>query len=69
MPRLTSNVVMKSATPAVPTLRGGTETILLVEDDPALRVAVRKALSQLGYRMCEPKDKLLPRGSVSTNPY
>jgi CheY-like chemotaxis protein len=34
-------------------MRGGHETILLAEDDPALRVAVRKALSQLGYRILE----------------
>ena len=53
LPRLTGNVLMKSAPPALPALRGGNETILLVEDDPALRVAVRKALSQLGYRIIE----------------
>jgi PAS domain S-box-containing protein len=32
---------------------GGNETILLVEDDAFLRVSVRKALSQLGYRLLE----------------
>jgi two-component system cell cycle sensor histidine kinase/response regulator CckA len=32
---------------------GGTETILLVEDDAVLRVSVCKALSQLGYRLIE----------------
>ena len=31
----------------------GTETILLVEDDPSLRDAVRRALDQLGYRILE----------------
>ena len=33
--------------------KGGSETILLVEDDSAVRNAVRKALLQLGYRVLE----------------
>jgi DNA-binding NtrC family response regulator len=32
---------------------GGNETILLAEDDPSLRLSVRRTLSQLGYRMLE----------------
>jgi PAS domain S-box-containing protein len=52
LPRLTGNVVVKSL-PTLAAMRGGHETILLAEDDPALRVAVRKALSQLGYRILE----------------
>ena len=32
---------------------GGSETILLVEDDDALRGSVRRCLSQLGYRLLE----------------
>ena len=34
-------------------MRGGNETILLVEDDAFLRASVRKALLQLGYRVLE----------------
>lgn len=34
-------------------VRGGTETILLVEDEPALRVLVNRILSRLGYRILE----------------
>jgi CheY-like chemotaxis protein len=34
-------------------MRGGSETILLAEDDPAVRASVRKAVSQLGYRVLE----------------
>jgi DNA-binding NtrC family response regulator len=34
-------------------MRGGHETILLVEDDVALCASVRKILSQLGYRVIE----------------
>jgi two-component system, cell cycle sensor histidine kinase and response regulator CckA len=31
----------------------GDETILLVEDDPSLRLSVRRSLAQLGYRILE----------------
>ncbi len=53
LPRLARNGGQKSAQPALAEMRGGNETILLAEDDPALRVSVRKALSQLGYRILE----------------
>jgi two-component system cell cycle sensor histidine kinase/response regulator CckA len=52
LPRLAKNGSKSSqATPTA--MRGGNETILLVEDDPSLRASVRKALSQLGYRILE----------------
>jgi PAS domain S-box-containing protein len=53
LPRLAKNGGEKSAQPALTEMRGGNETILLAEDDPSLRVSVRKALSQLGYRILE----------------
>ena len=53
LPRLARSVVLKSAPPQPAAMRGGGETILLTEDDPALRSAVRQALSQLGYRILE----------------
>jgi len=34
-------------------LRGGTETILLAEDEPALRALVRSVLTRLGYHVIE----------------
>jgi two-component system cell cycle sensor histidine kinase/response regulator CckA len=34
-------------------LRGGTETILLVEDDSAVRLTTRRVLERFGYKVCE----------------
>jgi signal transduction histidine kinase/ActR/RegA family two-component response regulator len=53
VPRLAKNGGKKSPQPALAATSGGNETILLAEDDPSLRVSVRKALSQLGYRILE----------------
>jgi CheY-like chemotaxis protein len=39
-----------------PFLRGGDETILLVEDDISLRLSIRTVLSRLGYRILEAAD-------------
>jgi len=36
--------------------QGGTETILLVEDDPSVRTLVRDELRKLGYRVVEAKN-------------
>lgn len=43
------------ATPA-PARRGGDETVLVVEDDPALRGLVREVLESAGYRVLEAAD-------------
>ncbi|HEY3932235.1 MAG TPA: PAS domain S-box protein [Verrucomicrobiae bacterium] len=53
LPRLAKNAGQKSSQPALTTTSGGNETILLAEDDLSLRVSVRKALWQLGYRILE----------------
>jgi PAS domain S-box-containing protein len=53
LPRLAKNAGQKSSQPALTATSGGNETILLAEDDPSLRVSVRKTLSQLGYRILE----------------
>jgi PAS domain S-box-containing protein len=53
LPRLARNAGSKSSQPALADMRGGNETILLAEDEPAMRLSVRKALSQLGYRILE----------------
>ncbi|MBK7715442.1 MAG: PAS domain S-box protein [Gemmatimonadetes bacterium] len=39
--------------PAPPPIRGGHETILLVEDEPAVRAVSRTALEHYGYRVLE----------------
>jgi PAS domain S-box-containing protein len=49
LPRL-GNIVPRSSRTA-PVVQGGDETILLVEDDPALLVSAQKCLSQLGYHV------------------
>jgi len=43
----------KSAQKKLPPSRGGNETILLVEDDLALRVSLQKMLHKLGYNVLE----------------
>ena len=41
-----------------PAVHGGTETVLLVEDDPDLRQVARRALLRNGYRVIEAADGL-----------
>jgi PAS domain S-box-containing protein len=53
LPRLEKMSEQKPEQPVLTAMRGGSETILLVEDDPFLRASVRKALTQLGYRVIE----------------
>ena len=53
LPQLAPNENRKPARPVVAELNGGSETILLVEDEATLRTAVTKALSKLGYRILE----------------
>jgi two-component system, cell cycle sensor histidine kinase and response regulator CckA len=53
LPRLAKNAISKTSLPALAVVPGGHETILLVEDDPSLRLSIRTALTQLGYRILE----------------
>jgi PAS domain S-box-containing protein len=54
LPRLAKTAEAKLPQAAALKLAGGgSETILLVEDDPAVRVSVRRSLTQLGYRVIE----------------
>jgi signal transduction histidine kinase/ActR/RegA family two-component response regulator len=52
-PRLAGMIVDKLTHPVLKEVRGGCETILLAEDDPSLRLSIRTALSELGYRILE----------------
>ena len=51
LPRLAKLSQQQSKPPEFPTLCGGDETILVVEDDAFLGDAARKTLSQNGYRV------------------
>jgi PAS domain S-box-containing protein len=53
LPRLFKASGKKVNHVALDTMPGGTETILLVEDDPTLRANVRGVLARLGYRVLE----------------
>lgn len=52
LPRVEPSDLVVEAPPARK-LAGGTDTILLVEDDNGVRGMLREALSQAGYRVCE----------------
>jgi PAS domain S-box-containing protein len=41
------------STGRITALRGGTETVLVVEDDPVLRSVTRRTLQEVGYRVLE----------------
>ncbi len=53
LPRLAGMSRPEPEPPTLTSMRGGNETILLVEDDAFLRASMCKALSQLGYRVLE----------------
>jgi len=52
-PRLAGMTGQQPEQPALTALRGGSETILLVEDDAFLRASVRNTLTQFGYRVLD----------------
>jgi len=53
LPRLIKTADQTVRQEAAEPIRGGNETILLAEDDPALRTSLRIILSRLGYRVLE----------------
>jgi PAS domain S-box-containing protein len=53
LPRLAKNADLTSSPTALTIMPRGDETILLVEDDPSLRLSVRRSLAQLGYCILE----------------
>ncbi len=59
LPRLLQLADLKPVGTSPAAARGGSETILVVEDDPALRGVVITTLSQLGYRVLEAASGVL----------
>jgi two-component system, cell cycle sensor histidine kinase and response regulator CckA len=53
---LTSRPRASQHPPAASPLRGGNETVLLVEDEPAVRELTRALLGRLGYRVTDAAD-------------
>jgi len=53
LPRLNTPPRKEGAPSSISALPGGNETILLAEDEPALRALVRSVLTRLGYRVIE----------------
>ena len=53
LPRLAVTKVPEPANPNVAKVQGGTETILLVEDEAPLRMLAKKYLGRQGYRIIE----------------
>jgi hypothetical protein len=50
---------------ASPHLPGGSETVLLVEDEPPVRLLTRRVLQRAGYRVIEACDGVRPSSSRS----
>mgnify|MGYP001325954277 CR=1 FL=1 len=55
LPRV-EGIAEKQAAPVPPTALGGTETVLLVEDEESVRQLVRETLAAKGYRVMEAEN-------------
>jgi nitrogen-specific signal transduction histidine kinase len=53
LPAIPPSAMAAAAQTAAPMLHGGSETILLVEDDFSVRLVTRRMLESYGYKVCE----------------
>src|SRR5713226_5186 len=53
LPRIATEAPVNEATDTIPVVRGAGETVLVVEDNPAMRRIVLRQLRELGYRVLE----------------
>ena len=62
LPVAASDTAPTAAAPSAPLAEGHGQTVLLVEDDPSVRLLVREVLEELGYRTVEAgsADEALP---------
>ena len=56
LPAISAESASRDHAAATPHPRGGTEAILLVEDEPAVRMLTRVVLERAGYTVCEARD-------------
>lgn len=69
-PRAQGTTVKSEEPPDQSALRGGAETVLLVEDDRAVRSWLRKVLTRAGYRVLDTADgaQALQRSRAHSGP-
>jgi len=56
LPRVDEPAETEAAGAALPEPRGGTETVLVVEDEPPVRIVTRQVLERYGYAVLEAPD-------------
>jgi len=67
LPRSKEDAAAAAAAKAAETVLGGTETILVVEDNPSLRRIATRQLSSLGYHVIEAEDAKAALAALQTD--
>ncbi len=68
LPRADTSALATDSVPAQSVMRGGSETVLAVEDNPGLRRIVVRQLSELGYRVLEADNPRAALALLETEP-